>query len=714
MRYRFWITVLIVVLAACALTAAERPLVGLALSGGGAKGLAYIGVIRVLEEEGIDVDVVTGTSIGAVIGSLYAAGYTTAEIESLVITTPWGDLFEDAPRHRDLGMEQKLYDERYQITLPLRKHGPGLPAGVVPGQNVSMLLEWMAWPVRDVRDFRALPRAFACVATDLETGQAVRLDHGNLPEAVRASFAIPSVFTPVEIEGRLLVDGGVVRNLPAEDARALGAEIVIGVDVASPLRDREKLGDLVSILNQTMNFQETASAERQRAMCDILIRPDIEGFTIMDFARFRELISLGERAAREKLPELRALADSLKRYPPRATCVLPVTDDTVRVRVIAVEGLQRTSTRVVTAHLGFHLPQWTTRPRLHRALERVYSSQFYERVSYQLDPVADGSALRVKVVEKETDLLRFGFRYDSDDHAAALANVTLRNLVARGSMTTLDARLGERNTFTFSQFLYTGFTARIGTRLVVEHNRTEVGSVRPGPLRYGTRVRDTRATLLLGSIFAKSAVLGGGVERVHTRYLPPGTEEIAPRRIIADYHALFGLAYIETLDRLTFPSRGGLLNASAEYADQDIGANFEFVKLDGKLSVYVPFKNRISVGVGGAAALADGDVQPPDHYFGLGGVDDFLGAELDERTGTCKQTAWLSVQWEPWRKKFIRLRGNIGNVFDEWNERFDWDRYEKGGGLTVGAITLAGPVQLTVHGGTLNDVLVHFRFGYNF
>ncbi|MBU1983212.1 patatin-like phospholipase family protein, partial [bacterium] len=569
MRYGLLTTYIMIAICHAVSHAAERPVIGLALSGGGAKGLAHIGVIKVLEEEGIEIDLVAGTSMGAIIGSLYAVGYTTAEIESLVIELRWGDLFDDTPHHRDLSMEQKLFDERYQITLPLRRRGPGLPTGVIPGQNVSMLLEWLMWPVRDVRDFRELPRAFACVATDLETGAAVRLERGHLPEAVRASFAIPSIFTPVEFDGRLLVDGGVVRNLPVQDAREMGADVVIAVDVASPLRDREKLGNLVAILNQTMNFQEEAGAEKQRTMCEILIRPDIEDFTIMDFARARELIALGEQAARDKLPELRALADSLRQFPTHETCALPVTDDSVLVRLVAVEGLERTSTRVVTAHLGFRLPQWTTRPRLHRAMERVYSSQFFERVTYQLDPAVGGNTLRMKVVEKETDLLRFGFRYDSDDHAAALVNTTFRNLLARGSMTTLDARLGERNTFTFSQFLYTGFHARVGTRLVVEHNRTEVNTVRPGPLSYGTRVRDSRATLTLGSIYAKSAVLGGGVERVHTRYIPPESDSLTRKRIIADYHALFGLLYVETLDRLTFPSRGVLLHATAEYADKE-------------------------------------------------------------------------------------------------------------------------------------------------
>lgn len=714
MRARFISLILLLLLSNAAL-AAKRPVVGLALSGGGAKGLAHIGVLKVLEAEGIEIDLIAGSSIGAIIGSLYAAGYTTSEIESLVVHTRWGELFDDTPRHRDLSMEQKLYNERYQISLPIRRRGLGLPTGVMPGQNISMLLEWLLWPVRDVRDFRKLPLPFVCVATDLETGAAITLERGNLVEAVRASFAIPSVFTPVEIDNRLLVDGGVVRNLPAQNARDMGADIVIGVDVAAPLRDRERLDNLVAILNQTLSFQQQIADAAQRELCDLVIQPDISEYTVMDFADAHKLIALGEDAARQQLPALRALVDSVPSDPQRPPRVLPAAADSVQIKRIVVEGLEHTSTRVVMYHLDFSLPQWAGREDLDQGIRRIYSSQFYERVSYQLDPceVGDGCDLRIKLVERDTDYLRFGARYDSDEHAAALVNATFRNLAMRGSLTAVDAQLGDRSIFRITQFHYTGLVPRIGVRLVLQHRRTELNAVRPGALSFGTRVRDTRATLMLGSIFANTAVLGAGLDRVHTRYVPRGTAETDPQSVVADYHQLFAMLWTETLDRTVFPSRGVYLLARGDYADRDIRTNFQFKKIDARAALHLPFKNRITMGIGGAAGLAEGERQPPDNYFTLGGADDFLGAELEERSGTHKQSGWISLQWEPWPRRVIRLRGNVGNVFESWNDRIDWDRYEKGGGLTVGALTVAGPAALTVHSGTLAGFLLHFRFGYN-
>ncbi|MFZ5433707.1 MAG: patatin-like phospholipase family protein [Calditrichota bacterium] len=694
---------------------AHRPVIGLALSGGGAKGLAHIGVIKVLEEEGIDVDVVAGTSMGAIIGSLYSIGYSTAFIESLVVHEQWGELFDDTPGRRGLAMEQKLYDERYQLSIPIRRHSLGLPTGLIPGQNVSLLLEWLMWPVREVRDFKKLPRPFVCVATDLETGEAVVLERGNLPEAVRASFAIPSVFTPVYMDGRMLVDGGVVRNLPAQDVReSLRADFVIGVDVSSALREADKLDNLIAILNQTMNFQELVSAEGQRRLCNILIRPAIDQFSIMDFAKARELIAVGEAAARERLPELRELADSLNKFSPPPARELPAVSDSIVVQLVKVSGVNRSSSRVVTSHLGFRLPERTTRDQLERAMRRIYSSQYYERVSYQVDPAVDGSALRIQVVERDTDFLRFGFRYDTDERVAALVNTTFRNLLSRGSMTTLDVRLGDRTSFTGSQFIYTGFQPRIGTRIELQHQRVDVNSARAGDLNYGTRVRDTRGSILLGSIFAKSAMFAAGAEKVYTRYIPRDAAGNEQRRVIVDYHSLFGLVWIETLDRLTFPSRGVELYGRGIYTGEDIGSNYEFTRIDGSARFFLPFKNRIAAGIGGTVGLAEGAKQSPDNYFALGGVDDFMGAELQSRSGSHKQVGWISLQWEPFNNRFVRLHGNVGNVFDHWNDRLDWTVYERGGGLTIGVITVAGPAQLTFHGGTLEGFLVHFRFGYNF
>ena len=219
------------------------PKIGIALSGGAARGLAHIGVLKVLEQAGIPVDVIAGTSMGSVVGGLYALGYNADQLDTIVRAQDWFRLLTDPVDRRDLPVDRKIAADRIMLTLPIYRGGIHLPRSVVPGQRIWELLTRLTWSAHGVHDFHRLPTPFAAVATDLETGQAVVLDRGFLPDAIRASMALPSVFAPVELGGVVLIDGGVVRNLPAHDARALGADVLICSDVTDPLEPVAHVGE---------------------------------------------------------------------------------------------------------------------------------------------------------------------------------------------------------------------------------------------------------------------------------------------------------------------------------------------------------------------------------------------------------------------------------------------------------------------------------------
>src|SRR5256712_10025455 len=296
------------VLVACALPVcgARAQRVGVALSGGAARGLAHIGVLKVLEEAGVAVDVITGTSMGRVVGGLYAVGYTAAQLDTIVRTEDWYRLLTDPVDRRDLAVDRKFTEDHYLVTLPIHRGGIKLPKSVVAGQRISQLLTRLTWSAHGVRDFRALPIPFAAVATDLETSKAVVLDHGFLPDAIRASMAIPSVFSPVELADTAVIDGGVVRNLPAQDARALGADVLICSDVTDPLEPRDSIVSLVDVLVQSVSFRVWDSAAEQRSKCAVLILPDVRGFSTFGFARASDVIARGEVAARAAPPQIEA------------------------------------------------------------------------------------------------------------------------------------------------------------------------------------------------------------------------------------------------------------------------------------------------------------------------------------------------------------------------------------------------------------------------
>jgi NTE family protein len=692
----------------------SRLKVGLALSGGGAKGFAHIGVLKVLEEIDMPVDCIAGTSIGSVIGGLYAIGYNPDSLAALARQEDWPSIFNDAATRRDLPMEEKLWDARYIASFPIRQGNVQLPIGLIAGQKISAMLSRLTWPVHHVSDFKELPIPFACVATDLETGEAITLDHGFLPQALRASIAIPTVFTPVKLNDRLLVDGGVVRNLPAEDVRRLGADIVIGVDVGAPLSPAEKLTTFFSIIDQSMSFRGAEINAKQRRLCDILITPDMEGLTVASFDRADTLIARGEMAARRMLPQLRALVDSLKPFPPQPYEYAIPRVDSIYIRELAIIGLRDVSRRLVLAELDLIPPCWVAAAELEKAVARVHGSQFFERVTYRLEPVGAATKMIVEVIEKAAaDIFRFGLRYDSNAKAALLLNTTFRNRAEHGSVLIFDLKLGEQLQFDSQYFIHLGMRPRLGLRGRANYSRTSLEIYEQRRRIASFRLRSTFLEAFFGSIFSHTAVSGLGLKGELDHFSP----EIAPRFFAATdkkFASLFGLLWIDTLDRAVFPSRGHSVFLKSEAGYKKIGGDVQFIHhyLDwrGFFSVHprLSLLSRLQLGTAHKTGL-------PLHYqFFLGGVDSFVGLRPQELAGKNLQALQLGLQYEILPHRFVIWRWNIGNTFDKWQVRFDRQRFVTGTGLTVGAPTLIGPIELTVMGGSRHRLLGHLNIGYKF
>lgn len=291
-----------------------RPKIGLVLSGGAARGLAHIGVLKALEEQGIHIDAIAGTSMGAVIGGLYASGYKIDELEKLALNIDWKLALSDAPPREDVPFRRKQDDRDFLVKqkLSFRDDGSlGLPLGVIQGQNLALLLESMFAHRSDTRDFDKLPIPFRAVATDITSGEKVVFRKGHLPQVIRASMSIPAVFAPVELDGRLLVDGGMTDNIPLDVAREMGVDIAIVVDIGTPLRSRKQLNTVVDVLNQSITLMTRRNSEEQlKALhaSDVLIQPPLAAYGVTDFGRATDMIDAGYRATRAWTPAWRACA----------------------------------------------------------------------------------------------------------------------------------------------------------------------------------------------------------------------------------------------------------------------------------------------------------------------------------------------------------------------------------------------------------------------
>ena len=295
-----------------------KPKVGLVLSGGAARGLAHVGVLKALEEQGIHIDAIAGTSMGAVIGGLYASGYKIDELEKLALSIDWQEALSDAPEREDVPFRRKQDDRDFLVKqkLSFRDDGSlGLPLGVIQGQNLALLLESLLAHSSDIRDFDKLPIPFRAVATDIVNGEKVVFRKGHLPQVIRASMSIPAVFAPVEINGQLLVDGGMVDNIPVDVAREMGVDIVIVVDIGTPLRGRKQLNTVFDILNQSITLMTRSNSEVQLASLkpdDILIQPALASYGATDFGRSLDIINAGYRATQvleKRLASLRQPTD---------------------------------------------------------------------------------------------------------------------------------------------------------------------------------------------------------------------------------------------------------------------------------------------------------------------------------------------------------------------------------------------------------------------
>ncbi|NQY04847.1 MAG: patatin-like phospholipase family protein, partial [Flavobacteriaceae bacterium] len=291
--------------------------VGLVLSGGGAKGLAHIGALKVIEESGLRIDYIAGTSMGAIVGGLYASGFSADQLEYIFSRIDLDELINDKTPREIKSFQEKEDEERRALTLPFSRFKISFPQSLSSGQNNYNTFVELLDHVKDVDDFSKLPIPFFCIATNVETGEEVVLDKGFLPQAIAASGALPSLFEPVFIDDKLLLDGGIVNNYPIYKLKEKGVDVIVGVDVQDALKDKEALKTLSNVLLQISNFQTQRQMQSKAEDTDVYIKPDITDFSIMSFNKGEAILRSGNDAAKEHLGDLIRLKERQRKSAPR-------------------------------------------------------------------------------------------------------------------------------------------------------------------------------------------------------------------------------------------------------------------------------------------------------------------------------------------------------------------------------------------------------------
>lgn len=407
----------------------SRPKIALVLSGGGAKGFAHIGVLKVLEEEGIPIDMIVGTSMGSLVGGIYSLGYNASELENLVKSLDWETTLSDDVPRSFLSKNDQMLKQRYFFSLPISGDKKlSLPQGLIKGQNVLNIFCGLAGNVPQDADFTKFPIPFACVATDLETGKEVVMKNGFLPTAMFSSMAIPIAFQSSDRNGFLLVDGGLVNNFPTDVAKQMGADIIIGVDIRNDFYDRNNLKSFDNVLNQLVNFFDMGKDSANKSLCDLIIRPDIKGYSVSSFnsAAFDTLVLRGEKAANGFKEQLRQLKTKYK-LEPRQKSRLLVKPDKWHITGLSFTGNYRLDQDFLRETLSLKIPGDYTSDEIKTGIDKLYGLGGFERIYYNLVDTGEGKNLNLNISTQKVLTQNIGFKANTTDAAAILLNTTQKN-----------------------------------------------------------------------------------------------------------------------------------------------------------------------------------------------------------------------------------------------------------------------------------------------
>lgn len=505
----------------------QRKKVGVVLSGGGAKGFAHVGVLKVLEEIGIPIDYIAGTSMGAVVGGLYALGYTTDMIDSLIQVQDWNHLMSDNTYRENIPASRRNNQSRYVVSLPYQipfgdeSGGVSLPAGVYTGQNINNLFLNSTIGYHNNISFDDLPIPFGCISADVRTGEEIAMREGNLAEAIRASMAIPGMFTPVEKDSMLLIDGGVINNYPVDLVREMGADIVIGV--IFPLDEKEiekKRGSISEITQQIWNFigQNKRSSNIQDT--DILITPDVYPYGMLDFQRpaIDSIVARGITATLDNKDKLIDLKESLYISENKGVSAImnnPYIDlDTLIINNIFVEG--------ITQRERSYLNRWIdidekkiSRSELDEMISKIYGSGMFTSVNYRLEG-ANPFDLILDVEVKKSNHLNLGIHFDSNDMAAILANTTIRLNSSLNSMFDITTRLSRDPYLIIDYSINRGIFFKGGINYKISKN--DLSFYDRGELSYNLGLTRNSLNLVFSEFYFGNIMLHLGAQMEHFHF----------------------------------------------------------------------------------------------------------------------------------------------------------------------------------------------------
>ena len=730
--------------------------IGLVLSGGGAKGLAHIGALKVIEEAGIKIDFIGGTSMGAIIGAMYASGYTANQLDSIFRATDMANLIQDNLPRSAKTFYEKEDSERYALTLPFDGFKVSVPPAYSGGQNIYSELVRILYHVKDIDDFSELPIPFVCIATNVENGKEVVLNSGYLPEAIMASGTLPSLFEPLILDGKLLIDGGVVNNYPIEKVRAMGADIIIGIDVQQGLSNRESLLSATEILLQINNFQSAADMVEKSAATDIYIQPKIDEFTVIEFNKVDEIMKLGEVAAIEKFNELKQYAST---KPKVASFVSPFRiNDSITINRLLIEGNNKHTRGYVKGKLRFNLGETLTFNKLQQGISNLSATGNFESNRYKLLSNGAGEDLILRLDESSsTALFRVGAHYDDLYKSAAILNFTKKNLFFVDDRASMDFILGDNVRYNFEYYIDKGsywslginsrfndFEEQISFSVITDNFEVPSGI---NINNINLSVTDFTNQIYLQTVLQQEFAFTIGGEHKFLKYSTrtlgslSENEDIAASSIVpindskgrtffekSNYFSVFsGLKY-DTYDDKYFPSSGLFFEGDFHYylLSSDFNSNFkDFSVSKARMGAAFSILDNLSLNIETEGGFKLGTSSVSSFDFVLGGFGTnlinnfvpFYGYDFLSLPGNSYVKAYGRLDFEFAPKHHVLGAANFANVDDDLFRTGEWFTAPNfsGYGIGYGWESFLGPVQVIYSWSPeIDSSNIFFSIGYWF
>jgi NTE family protein len=690
--------------------AKPRPRIGLVLGGGGARGAAHIGVLKELERLRIPVDAIAGTSMGAIVGGLYATGVNAWDLEELVSSLDWNAALSDTAAREDMSFRRKQDEREFPVNFELGLRGTDLllPKGVIQGQKLDLLLRKLTLHASHITDFDNFPIPFRAIASDIVAGEAVVMDSGDLTMAIRASMSVPGVFAPARIDGRLLVDGGLIGNLPIDVMQKMGVDIIIAVDVEFPLYKSEELESVLTISEQMLTIlirKETLRQIDTLAASDILIRPELGIYASANFGDIVEAIQPGQQAVidqAERLQELSLTEADWAAYLAQRTLSLNMNDALAFVRVVHDGKL---AAEVLESRLSVQAGDRIDADILAQNANRLYGLQLYEHVDYRLLDEGAGTGVEYRAVAKSwgPNFLQFGVSLENDFEGSTgfnlAARLTKAGLNKLGAEWRTDFQLGTDPALLTEFYQPLSFDSRlfIAPRLEIRQSNLDTFLIDDAIARY--RVSEGDLSLDFGRELGTVGEFRFGVYRgIGAARIKVGDPALP--NFDFETGGVFARLRFDSVDNSRFPRKGMLADIHWNLSRPGLGADFNFDTIQGEFSqTWSRGKSSLQLGLGYATTLSsDNTVQD---FFPMGGFLRLSGLERGEISGPHSAITKLVYYRQVGDTTgdlfetpiYLGFSVEAGNVW-QLREEISFDTMRINGSVFAGLDSYFGPVYL--------------------